>query len=284
MKDTLAPVSELRFDPFFRPFFVGRNITRPHLQCLHFHPGLELLGVVSGRGFHYLDRRKTPVKPADLVAVDPMMPHETHGDGLDVVYVHLTRESIVNAHVADSGLRLLEPFAAVRSGASPVIANAAAEVDALVRAERDFRPRTPAGRQRAFNAVLSVLESVCERFESGAAGTARRSPELTLAAKAMQFMHENFTRDAGIAELARYLGISESHAAHLFKRNVGVSPIDYRNQIRITHAVEKIKSGNEKISMIALACGFNTLSQFYRSFRRVVGCSPAEFSHGDRQG
>jgi AraC-like DNA-binding protein len=76
--------------------------------------------------------------------------------------------------------------------------------------------------------------------------------------------------------LARELGVSPGHLARSFKREMGVSLVDYRNRLRIDRFFEAVhrsgRSGN--LLEAALEAGFGSYAQFHRIYRKFVGTTP----------
>lgn len=78
--------------------------------------------------------------------------------------------------------------------------------------------------------------------------------------------------------LACELGVSPGHLARSFKRELGVSLVDYRNRLRIDRFFESIRrmgsSGN--LLTAALEAGFGSYAQFHHVYRRFLGSMPRD--------
>ena len=79
------------------------------------------------------------------------------------------------------------------------------------------------------------------------------------------------------SDLARLLDLSESHFSRAFKSSVGVPPHSYITRRRIELAREMMRTSDQALAQIAIACGWSDQSHFCRVFRRVVGLSPDEW-------
>ena len=82
---------------------------------------------------------------------------------------------------------------------------------------------------------------------------------------------------AGIRGLMRLSGRSPAHLARTLKKHTGMTPSEIVNNARIEHAAGQLINTSEDIQNIALNCGFNNLSYFYRVFLRHYGLSPRRF-------
>jgi len=82
--------------------------------------------------------------------------------------------------------------------------------------------------------------------------------------------------------LARDLNISAGYLARLFKSEVGVSLVEYRNRLRIERFLRLVERGGGNLYEAALEAGFGSYAQFHRVFRQQVGTTPREYVTGSR--
>jgi AraC-like DNA-binding protein len=78
-------------------------------------------------------------------------------------------------------------------------------------------------------------------------------------------------------KLATDLGISLSRLARLFKDELGISLVDYRNRLRLERFGLLIERGAPNLLSAALEAGFGSYAQFHRVFRAARGKSPREY-------
>jgi AraC family transcriptional regulator len=100
-------------------------------------------------------------------------------------------------------------------------------------------------------------------------GLARWQTKRTLA-----YIEANLGSKMVIHELAGLVAFSKSHFSRAFKRSLGLSPMEYVVTRRVERAKVLMASTPERLTEIALACGFADQSHLNRSFRRIVGVSP----------
>ncbi|WNR46090.1 helix-turn-helix domain-containing protein [Paenibacillus roseipurpureus] len=93
---------------------------------------------------------------------------------------------------------------------------------------------------------------------------------------ALDEMTVNFADHRKISYYANMAGMSEPGFRRLFTEFTGLSPIDYRNQIRLQEAKKLLRSGEYRIDEAAEAIGFTNLSFFCRSYKRFFGHSPGK--------
>jgi AraC-like DNA-binding protein len=82
--------------------------------------------------------------------------------------------------------------------------------------------------------------------------------------------------------LAQVCGASASWLSRLFRQQVGVSLVGYRNQSRIERFFELYGEGQRcNLTQAAHEAGFGSYAQFHRVFKEALGYSPAELKRGN---
>ncbi|WP_427896046.1 AraC family transcriptional regulator [Kribbella sp. GL6] len=100
---------------------------------------------------------------------------------------------------------------------------------------------------------------------------------------ALRAMHANLSHSWNLKELAELSHMSRSAFAQAFKNHVGVPPMEYLIDWRMSLARDALARDTLSIAEIARATGYLSESAFSTTFRRVVGSSPAQFRKQARQ-
>lgn len=95
------------------------------------------------------------------------------------------------------------------------------------------------------------------------------------------FIQSHYT-DMTLAETAKHFHYSERQINRIVKSCTGDTYAHLVLRLRMEHAASLLKSGAE-INLIAEACGYSTLSSFYRAFTAYYGCTPAEYRKKDAE-
>ena len=75
-------------------------------------------------------------------------------------------------------------------------------------------------------------------------------------------------------EMAEYMHFSGPYFSKVFHGIFGMTFTQYLNTVKIATAIEKLKNGNMSVTEIASDCGFNTIRNFNRVFKKYTGYSP----------
>jgi AraC-like DNA-binding protein/CheY-like chemotaxis protein len=95
--------------------------------------------------------------------------------------------------------------------------------------------------------------------------------------RALAFMSEHFTEAISLADAAREAGLSRFHFCRLFHHEMGVPFHEHLHDLRVRTAKTLLTDRYMRVSEVAYAVGFNDLSHFDRTFRKIVGRSPSEY-------
>jgi AraC-like DNA-binding protein len=85
------------------------------------------------------------------------------------------------------------------------------------------------------------------------------------------------------AELAARVNLSAHRLSRLFKRQMGTALVEFRNRQRLQRLLNELEDDETRNLLgLALDVGFGSYTQFHRVFKRVMGCSPAQYQKQKR--
>ncbi|WP_143762603.1 MULTISPECIES: helix-turn-helix domain-containing protein [unclassified Cohnella] len=93
----------------------------------------------------------------------------------------------------------------------------------------------------------------------------------------IRYIEEHYQEDISLQEIAASIPMSESNFSRLFKKQTGVSFVEYLTQLRMEKAKELLLRPDEKVYEIALAVGYQDSRYFSQIFRKYTGDTPSEY-------
>jgi AraC-like DNA-binding protein len=100
--------------------------------------------------------------------------------------------------------------------------------------------------------------------------------------KARRYIDEHSREELSLTKVAKAVNTNASYLSENFKRVTGINFVDYVAHARFGEACRLLHDGDLRISDIAFAAGFQSLSQFNRVFKRLGGKSPTQFRAAKR--
>jgi AraC-like DNA-binding protein len=95
--------------------------------------------------------------------------------------------------------------------------------------------------------------------------------------KARQFIQEHQADEISLGDVARAANASTFYFCKMFKKATGLNFTEYLARVRVEKAKNLLLNPNVRVSEVAFAAGFQSLSHFNRVFRRVAGLSPSRY-------
>jgi AraC-like DNA-binding protein len=130
-----------------------------------------------------------------------------------------------------------------------------------------------------YNAIVRLLSFFAEQLSAliNQIVLEKQNVEPPVVAKAREYITKNKTQSISLVEVSKGVGASVFHFCKVFHKATGLTFTDYVARARVEDARTRLLNPNVRISEVAYDVGFQSLTQFNRTFKRVFGQSPSEF-------
>ncbi len=88
---------------------------------------------------------------------------------------------------------------------------------------------------------------------------------------------QRYTEALTVEDIGKAVGLHPNYAMSLFRKTFGATLIEYLTHQRVSHAQRLLATTDMKIVEVAFDSGFNSISRFNETFRRICGCTPREY-------
>lgn len=95
--------------------------------------------------------------------------------------------------------------------------------------------------------------------------------------KVKNYIDQHYKDEIRLEQLADLIGMAPTAFSRYFKHRTGKNLSEYIGDIRLGYAARRLVDTADTVAEICYTCGFNTLSNFNRQFRKRKGCTPTEF-------
>lgn len=241
----------------------------------HTHNHVELFYIIGGQGQFLIEDKLYPVNTNHLVIINPNVTHtEVSLNAQPLEYIVLGIGGIELAVNDDTGGRfcILDHYGSVEISSS------------LRNILREMEQKQPG------------FEDVCQAFMEILVIRLMRSTALSVpdpnqavsanhqCAAVRRYIDQHFKEALTLDQLAQQAHMNKYYLSHTFKREYGVSPIQYMLTRRLEESKYLLAETDLSMSQISQMLGFSSLSYFSQVFRRMQSVTPMEYRQAIRAG
>jgi len=134
-----------------------------------------------------------------------------------------------------------------------------------------------------YDAMLRLLATFAEHLATISNSIELEAAEVepTLVSNAKRYIRDRFNERISLDEAAQAVNASTRHFCKVFKQATGITFTDYLARVRVEKAKHLLRNPNLRVSEVAFETGFESISQFNRSFKRIVKMTPTDFREAD---
>ncbi|MEM1002237.1 MAG: AraC family transcriptional regulator [Bacteroidota bacterium] len=269
-------LEHIRLKESQQSFKFFKIVTKAYTPYWHYHPELELTLILRGQGTRFIGDSILPFMDLDLVLVGKNVPHHW-----------VSRESLEDqvAYVFQFSAEIFDPFTELmplkslflRAKRGIQFKNLNQE---LVQEIQAFEHLNELERISALIRLLSQLEAY-KSYELLASENyqARRekiSAQLKFS-KINNYILEHLDTKLTVSEVSKVAHMVPQSFCRWFKKHSGHSFISFVNITRVENACQLLLTTDMPIQDVAFSSGFESISHFNRTFKKIKGVSPREF-------
>ena len=239
----------------------------------HTHNHTELFYIVGGKGQFLIEDEGFPVNANNLVIINPNVIHtEDSLNAQPLEYIVLGIDGIELATSENSNGRfcILDHFES-------------AEISGCLRNILREMEQKSTGYEDVCQAFMEILVI---RLMRNTTLSVSSQPQTTAnnrqCAAVRRYIEMHFKEPLTLEQLAEEAHMNKYYLSHAFKREYGVSPINYMISRRIEESKYLLAETDLSLSQIAQLLGFSSLSYFSQVFRRTQETSPMEYRQSTR--
>lgn len=242
--------------------YVGEN-ARTHKVQWHSHDQWELIYCTGGEGVFELEGgEQIGYKKGDTVAIPPALRHNNS-----------SRNGFTNIH-----LRIQNPGFPYRGAFRVTDFNG--HLKSAFQQARFYFLTDIEKKELALQALGELISCYMVVYRSNA----EYSEPVELIRSLIMRSYEK--PDFALDEAMRAMPFNYDYLRKLFKKEIGVTPLEYMTNLRMKKAelmLGAMWTDGYTVAEIAGLCGYGNALYFSRVFRNRHGCSPSEFAKGGRQ-
>lgn len=259
-----------------------RLLLTPMLNDLyywHFHPECEIVYVEAAEGTRHIGDHISLYKDKDLVLIGPNIPHLNFDYGVTTACEQVIlqfREDLLGAEMIS--MPEFQGIGELLQQARQGIAFHGATRDAAAELLKQMPAMSGFDQMLQLLRVFRVLSVSNEYTLLGAAPIvhAREEKEMSRLQRVYKFLDEHYALRINIGEVAALVHLSVPAFCRFFKKQTGITFTEFVNQFRISQS-RKLLLQQRTVTEACYASGFDNLSYYTRTFRKVTGEAPSQF-------
>lgn len=229
----------------------------------HAHDGYEAHYIVAGRGSFELEGRQLAVRPGDFFYTCPGTVHRMHVPRNDYLLQYIALLEL------EADGELAEDLEA-RVGEGSVRRLGDRHHALFAQISR----RSLSNDARARRAASATMASFLYELIIDAPAIQSSHPAVT---RALDFMRSHVGAAFGLDELVNEVGLEKSYFVRLFKSAIGMPPMKYAMNLKMSAAADLLRSTGEPLAAVAARVGFNDEYHFAKRFKQWSGEAPGRY-------
>jgi AraC-type DNA-binding domain-containing proteins len=246
------------------------------MRELHYHNCYEIIFFLSGNISYFMKDKIYPIVKYDLVFIPPFDLHKVINTGdkyYERIAINFRKDSFDTEFINSDILNFFTSDTNKISAANNDMRN----IFNLILYERKINDNLSNRRIKLLlEELLIILNREVKRtiFQVNN-NTIKDEKVLSI----ISYINENYMNNISLSLLSDKFYISQSYLAHLFKDVTSFTIMEYLNEKRISMAQQMLSEGNYNISIIGELVGYNNLTSFSRTFKKIAGISPMQYKN-----
>lgn len=248
---------------------------------LHWHDELEILYPLSGKADIVIDGIRHNLAERQLMVVESGQIHSTHSEKSSYMFlcIHVCRGKLIDYMPEIKSLRIRCLPGNIKDSEFPRYLKICQMLDELTKL---YIQESPAFHLEAEGLILQVMAQLIDAFSIPVSPLAAHTDKLTTDRihDVMHYVEEHFHEPLSLSAAAAHLGLSKEYFCRFFKKNMGISFLQYLNEIRCAHIYYDLLHTDLTILEIIEKNGFTNQKLFNRTFKTIYGSTPSEVRRG----
>ncbi|MBE6951409.1 MAG: AraC family transcriptional regulator [Ruminococcaceae bacterium] len=234
----------------------------------HSHSYTELFYIVGGDGQFQINETLFPVQAHQLVVVNPNTIHtEVSYEAHPLEYIVLGIEGVeLTIPGSDEARYCIYSFPEHNE-----------VLTCMQNILQEMQDRKPEYQTLCLACIDIIMVQLMRNASVSVTQAPSRFPTNRQCAYVRQYIDQHYKENITLDTLAEKASINKYYMAHAFKREYGVSPINYLIACRIREGKRLLAETDFSLSQIASVLGFSSSSYFSQRFRNAEGMSPTEY-------
>ncbi|MDQ1912653.1 AraC family transcriptional regulator [Paenibacillus sp. GD4] len=251
------------------------------MQRPHSHSFYELYCLLEGERVYFMNGKVHTAQKGDIVIV---VPHDLHStassqvEQFERVLIHFTPEFL---HEADGDILRMNPF--LESTLLRIPPKEQPELERLLlQMVGECKEEQPLHDAYVRHLLLELLIRLHRINADIPVSPAPSHPMHQKVSEITAYIQTNYREALTLEQLAKQFFISPAYLSRIFLKLTGFHISEYIRVVRIREAQKLLRTTRQKVHAVAEQVGFEHISHFNKTFKKVTGVSPLHYRQDHR--
>lgn len=253
----------------------GTRYYEINMTFQHFHPFTEFYILLKGDCNHTIEGQSFPLKPLDIVTLKPYLLHQSkymRNKPSQRLILTFSAEFIRDVLLNGQTLNFINSEVPIFRFKDEIKNDLITKLNNLYKTSNESFASKNIKIYSIFLDLIYTLDSnQSKNCYTAIEATSSKNKLLQVA----PFIHKNYAMELSLDSLAREFYISPYYLSHKFKDLTGFTITQYIHMTRVKRAQELLLETDLKIIDVVERCGFGSLSQFNRIFKKITSQTPS---------
>jgi AraC-like DNA-binding protein len=275
--------------PGDKNIIVQHDVLPYFYQHLHRHDEIQLTWIQKGEGTLVVDNNMYPFGPNEIYYLGANQPHVFKSDPVYFSPKSKRKVQAITIHFNPNGklaslfdlaeMKHIQTFLQKHNNGFVIPSEMISDVSHRM---QQVSKSTGADQMTAFIDLLKRFTSIQKLKELSSISnltTVSEHDGIRLS-HIYHYIMANYAKNITLEDVAQQAHMTPQAFCRYFKKRTLHTFVSFLNEVRINEACKKLTTGDSdsvSISTIAYNCGFNTVTNFNRVFKTVIGKSPSEY-------
>lgn len=245
----------------------------------NWHRGVEILVLLKGRIDMSCNSEVFTMEPLDSIIMSPQVGHATLAleEDTTALVIHISKEFFQHFEPNFGMYQFV-----LRSDASnrnnpffTLLRHHAAQMMLLM--VNGKSPDYQLWLEHHYLALTSAIYREIDTVKSIHSNTKPADMKEAAFDKMIAYIDENYQRKIELEDIAKIGGYNVNYTSQFFKRQLGVSFLEYVLRLRLREATVSLANSTDSVAHIAINCGFADIKAFNVAFKKHFHTTPSEY-------
>ena len=237
----------------------------------HAHEYFHLFYFLSGKGVFSIGKVNIDISKGTLIIVPPNTLHELQKVSDDMVTAYEIKFSIFDAYLSE------------QSGNIPLHMKGNEFIETIIAFIVEKGPSVIPHITQSLDYFLCTLlifmidHNEARQKEKPTSRIIDTSGFSDITIDIIVYIENNYMHQINLDMIADFVDYNRNYICTVFKKDTGITIVDYLNYVRIRSAAQNFSYSDIDISLVCARVGFSNISHFNRTFKKLVGMSPGNY-------